>query len=184
MLIIIIVPAVLIIRIILTSKELSTRYYYFAVNFLVADILGAITRFSSTMLYIIFYSLHVNVMNNIVLYWITLFLFWSTTFTHLATNMSFVPLAVERFITIAFPYRHRSILTNRRAILMGMAVWIVSVILATVALTVVQIEISAPFGDFYPVKNSGILVLIGFLPRVFSITLVTSTNINLHGQIA
>jgi len=115
---IIIVPAVLIICIILTSKELSIRYYYFAVNLLVADILGAITRFSSTMLYIIFYSLHVNVMNNIVLYWITLFLLWSTTVTHQATNMSFVPLAVERFITIVFPYCHRSILINRRAILM------------------------------------------------------------------
>jgi len=98
--------------------------------------------------------------------------------------MSFVPLAVERFITIAFPYRHRSILTNRRAILMGMAVWIVSVILATVAVIVVQIEILAPFGGFYPVKNRGILVLIGLFPRLFSITLITSTNIYLHGQIA
>jgi len=44
-----------------------------------------------------------------------------------------------------------------------MAVWIVSVILATVAVIVVQIKIATPFGDYYPVKNSGILVLINFL---------------------
>ena len=183
MLIVTVVPAVFIIHIILTSKELHKKHYYFVVNLMVSDILGAISRFNAKMFIMVLYLLNLNVTAYHILRWINLFLVWMVILTHLTSSVSFIPLAVERFITIIFPYRYRNILTNKRAFMMGAGVWVGSAILGIMGIAIVQFEIVVAFGEHVPVKNIKVLILIGFIVQVFSLLLITSTNISLHHQI-
>ena len=185
MLIITIVPSVLIIHIILTSKELHRKkHHYFVANLMVSDIFGAIARFSAKMFLMVLYLLNViNMMTHQFLPWINLFLIWTVILTHLTSSISFIPLAVERFITITFPYRYRNILTEKRAVLMGVAVWIVSAALGAMAVALVDFEIVMAFGEYVPGKNAEMLILIGFIVQTLSLLLITSTNVYLHRQI-
>ena len=183
LLIITIAPAVSIICIILKSKELHKKHYYFAVNLMVSDILGAVSRFNAKMFLMVLYLFNLNVTTYYILQWINLFLIWMLILTHLTSSVSFIPLAVERFITITFPYRHRNILTSKRVFTMGAAVWVVSAVLGAVGTAIVHFEIIMAFGEHVPIKNVTVLILIGFIVQVLSLLLITSTNIYLHRQI-
>ena len=182
-LVITVVPAMMIIRIILTSKELHKKHYYFIVNLLVTDILCVIVRFTAKMFIMVLYLLNLNVADYHVLEWIKMLLLWmQISITVTAPSLSFIPLAIERFVTITFPLCHRSILTNTRAFLMGAFIWIISAVLGTVICTIAHFKTVGPFGDYVPVKNVAILGLV-FVVQVFSLILITSTNIYLHHQI-
>ena len=112
--------------------------------------------------------------HSLQLQWINLFLIWMVILTHLTSSVPFISLAVELFITITFPYRHRNSLTNKRAFTMGAAVWVVSTVLGTMGAATVHFEIIMAFGEHAPVKKVTVPNLIGFIVCSYS----TSYHIN------
>ena len=175
----IIIPAVLVIRIILTTEKLHTVYYLFVISLLATDILNTFKmgfEFILTCLYI--FGINADSTVSFVTYAIL-------TIPRIAARFSFINLALDRVIAIALPYRHKSIITYRRAYAMIMFTWIISTVMCLAAFLSSSFTFVGPFGEYTPTGNDNPIapVLLFLFVLASSIIIIVCINIYLYVQI-
>ena len=94
----IIIPAVLIIRIILQTEELHTIYYLFVIDLLFTDILNTVKMgFEIVLMCLYLFGINADTTLSFIMYSIL-------SIPRVGARLSFINLAIDRFIAIAFPY--------------------------------------------------------------------------------
>ena len=116
-----IIPPAVIIHIIRKTEELHINYSLFLVNLLIGDTLITINYcFGATI--IVLYLLNIRVYISDIAYIII-------TIPRVAIQYSFVLLAIDRVVGVAFPYRYRNIMKPKVVYALITSVWIVAVAL-------------------------------------------------------
>jgi len=178
--VLIITPAVIVIRVIRKTDALHTNYYFFVANLLVTDIVQAVIRLITENLIMIIYLLDINTDTaGEVVFWLNVPL---SRIFFLLTNFLFVTLAMERVIVIGYPYRHRSIMTTKVVCGMIVTIWVVSVILAVVVIATSPYSVQWPFGTI--VAERSLIRAIILLPlRIASAAFIIASNIFLFYKV-
>ena len=171
-----ITPASVIIHIIRKTEELHTKYCQFLVNLLIGDILNAI-RYCFRIILIIMYLRNITVYISDIVYIII-------TIPRVVIQYSFVLLAIDRIVGVAFPYRHRNIMKPRVVYVLIASVWII----AAVLLSLIRIILGPPYlvwqlGLF--ISPSGLLgvFFLHILPQISSAIMIVGTNVYLYRTI-
>ena len=171
-----ITPAAVIIHIIRKTEELHTNYCLFLVNLLIGDILNTI-RYCFRIILIILYLINTRVYISDAVYIII-------TIPRVVIQYSFVLLAIDRVVGVAFPYRYRNIMKPRVVYALIASVWII----AAVLLSLIRIILGPPhilwqLGLFIP--PSGLLGVFSLymLPQVSSAIMIVGTNVYLYRTI-
>ena len=176
--IVVIIPALMVLNVIWWTRELHTKYYFFVANLLVTNMASIIVE--SILQYAIMIIYLLNASSNsaaVVLKWTILFL---RTVFHLMIVMLPITVAAERLIVIGFPYRHRSIMTTKRAGSMLAAMWGLSTVLAGIITAIVPVDIVWPLAlvDWGPTYLPFILI-----PRLTSAVFIVVANAFLHHEV-
>ena len=168
-----ILPPAIIIHIIRKSEELHTNYSLFLVNLLIGDILITINYCFGAII-IVLYLLNIRVYVSEVAYIII-------TIPRVAIQYSFVLLAIDRVVGVAFPYRYRNIMKTRVVYALIVSVWILAVALLFLGRIILGSPyLLWPFGNFSPPSGLlGVLFLYAF-PQIVSAILIINTNVYLH----
>ena len=111
--VIVITLDVMVINVIGWTRELHTKYFFLVAHLLGTDVAGYIVRLLRQCLIIILYQLGLNsdsINTTIILKWLVIL---PSTVLYLISILLPMTLAIERMIVIAFPYRHRDIMTTK-----------------------------------------------------------------------
>ena len=169
-----IIPSAVIIHIIRKTEELHTNYCLFLVNLLIGDILNAI-RYCFGIVIMALHLLDIRVHISVDIAYIVITAPW------VAIQYSFVLLAIDRVVGVAFPYHYRNIMKPRVVYALIASVWII----ATVLLLLSRLILGPPYlvwqyGVFIP--PSGVLgvVILYMLPQVASAIMIIGTNVYLY----
>ena len=176
--VVVITPAQMVLNVIWWTRELHTKYYFFVANLLVTNMASIIVDSIQQYLIMIIYLLDANLNSAaVVIKWTILFL---RTVLQLMTVMLPITVAAERLIVIGFPYRHRSIMTTRRAAGMVAAMWALSTVLAVIITAIVPVDIVWPLAlvDWHPAYLPFILI-----PRLTSAVFIVVANAFLHHEV-
>ena len=110
--IIIATPALMIINVIWQTRSLHTKYFLFLAHLLAINVAGALTTVIGGYVIICLYLFDLNSgPANTVTKWLFVFPYH---LLYLMSLLSPINLAVERMVAIAFPYRHRNLMTNKK----------------------------------------------------------------------
>ena len=171
------IPAVLVIRVIMKTTRLHTIYYLFVVNLLVTDILNTCKMgFEIILLCLYLLGINADTTASFVIYSLL-------SIPRLAAHFSFINLAIDRAIAIAFPYRHKSIMTKKRAYVMLAVTWIISSINSATIFSS-PFRFVGPLGTYTPIEKKpteGAILLVSVL--VLTVILILSVNVYLYVQI-
>ena len=130
---------VMVINVIGWTRELYTKYFFLVAHLLGADVAGYIVRLLRQCLIIILYQLGLNSdSTTIILKWLVIL---PSTVLYLISILLPMTLAIERMIVIAFPYRHRDIMTTKPVASMLAVMWGTAAILATIMIATGLIDI-------------------------------------------
>lgn len=155
--IVVIIPAAMVINVIWWTAELHRKYYFFVANLLATDIITVIVRTAIRYFILILYLLDLNSdSDNFMIKYLVFPLF---PLTALMTILLPITVAMERMIVIAFPYRHRSILTTKRVIGILVAMWGLSLILTITIAIIVPVDIVWTVGPAYHGSISPFFIL-------------------------
>ena len=171
----IITPAAVIIHIIRKTEELHTKYCLFFVNLLISDILTTI-RYCFEFFIIILYLLNIRTRVSDIAHAII-------SIPQVATRYSFVLLAIDRVVGVAFPYRYRNIMKPRVVYALIASVWIIAAVLLFLSRIVVSPYLVWSFGVFVPKSSHPILLISHMLPQAVSAILIVGTNVYLYRSI-
>ena len=168
-----IIPAAIIIHIIRKTEELHTNYSLFLVNLLVGDILTTI-RYCFAIILIIVYLLNTRAYISDIFYIII-------TIPRIVVQYSFVLLAIDRVIGVAFPYRYRNIMKPTVVYALIASVWII----AAVLLLLIRIILGPPYlvwqlGQFLTPSDTFGVFFLYVLPQIISAIMIVGTNVYLH----
>ena len=173
----VIVPALSAIVIIVKKKKLQTNNNIFLINLLLTDAGVAVALWCTEGLLTILHLLDVNVDVDCRISVISVLIFV------LANKLMFIPMCVDRFIHIAFPFSYKHIVTTKAIMTTIITLWMV-----VIAVTIF-IYINEPF-DYIPSvggckrKQTNIpLLLILLLCLITPIVLITVTSIYLRYRI-
>ena len=169
--IIVIIPVVTIINVIWQTRELHTKYFFFVAQILATNITWVIMIRVLAYLIIILYLLDLNSDTAvIILKWLGIAPF---ILLRLMAELLPITVAVERMIVIAFPFRHRSIMTTKTVVSVLAAMWGLSAILAITIIITVPFNIVWPLGliNFHPT----VYAIMG-IPQLISIICIVAAN--------
>ena len=124
------IPTLMVILTILSNKKLKNKNNLLAVNLLIADLGVTLAQCSINAFLILAYLVddEVDVSCNIV---ITLvFTMWG-----MASKLMFLPMAINRFVCVAFPYSHKRIMIKNRTIVMITFLWLSAIVLSHYSMT-------------------------------------------------
>ena len=173
----IIIPAVLVIRIILQTEELHTIYYLFVIDLLFTDILNTLKMgFEIVLVCLYLFGINADTTLSFIMYSIL-------SIPRAAARLSFINLAIDRFIAIAFPYRHKSIMTYKRAYIMLLSKWIISIIMGVVAYSASSFAFVGSFGVYTALEKSIGRVILFVLIVIVTVILIICVNAYLYVQI-
>lgn len=171
-------PALMIINVIWQTRSLHTKYFLFLAHLLAINVTNALTTVIGGHLIICLYLFDLNSgAANVITKWLIVFPY---NLLYLMSLLSPINLAVERMVAIAFPYRHRNIMTNKRTAGMLVAMWGVSTILS------LTIMITVPYDIIWPlavVKWDITLIPLAFIARITSVTSIMVANVFLQYKI-
>ena len=140
--IIVITLDVMVINVIQWTRELHTKYFFLVAHLLGTDVAGIIVRFFQKCLIIILYQLGLNSdSTTTILKWLVIL---PSLLLYLIVILLPITLAIERMIVIAFPYRHRSLMTTKTVAGMLAVMWGTATILATVMIATEPVHIIWP----------------------------------------
>ena len=171
-----ITPAAVIIHIIRKTEELHTNYCLFLVNLLISDALTTI-KYCIGIIIMILYLFNIRIYISDIVY-----IFASIP--QVVTRYSFVLLAIDRVVGVAFPYRYRNIMKPRVVYALITSVWII----AAVLLSLVRIILGPPylvwqFGLFIPPSGASGAIFTYLLPQAVSVILTVGINAYLYRSI-
>ena len=157
----IIIPAVSVIRIILTTEKLHTIYYLFVINLLVTDILNTL-KMGFEVILVCLYLFGINVDSTVSF---VIFTILCIPCIYSSTSLIYQPIAIDRAVAIAFPYRHKSIMTYKRAYVMLTLTWIISSIISFVIYLPESFIFLGSFGIYTPMEKPirRVILFVSFL---------------------
>ena len=162
--IIVITPAVTIINVIRETWQLHTKYFFFVAHLLAIEVTSAIATSVMIYLMIILYLLDLNSDSaGIALKWLVIA---PAVLVYLMSILSPIPVAVERMITIAFPFRHRSIMTTKTVATMLTVMWMLSAILTIIIIITVPVDIVWPLGLIHFHQTFYAVIAISYLTSI------------------
>ena len=145
--VIVITLDVMVINVIGWTRQLHTKYFFLIAHLLGADVAGYVVRLLRQCLIIILYQLGLNSdSTTVILKWLVVL---PSTVLLLISILLPITLAIERMIVIAFPYRHRDIMTNKTVTSMLAVMWGTATILATIMIATGLIDIDWPQALIY-----------------------------------
>ena len=165
---IVITPAVMVIRAICTTKELHTKYFFFVVNLLITNSINIIVE--SVLQYVIMITYLCGSDSDTTRVIIQWFILPLHGILRLMSVLLLITLAVERVVVIASPYRHRYIMTKKTVAGILAAMWGLSAILAFTAVLIV------PFDIVWPLAVIVFQINI-ILPIIMSVRLTSTLSI-------
>ena len=171
----IITPAAVIIHIIQKTKELHTKYCLFLVNLLIGDILNII-RYCLEIFIMVLYLLNVKMNVSFVAYAIV-------SIPRMTTRYSFVLLAIDRVVGVAFPYRYRNIMKPRMVYALIASVWIIAAVLLFLIIISASSYLLWPFGVFLVQSDHPAIFVLYVAPLAVSAILIVGTNVYLYRTI-
>ena len=171
----IITPATVIIHIIRKTEELHTKYCLFLVNLLIADVLTT-TRYCFEFFIMVLYLLNIRMHVSDIAHAII-------SIPQVATRYSFVLLAIDRVVGVAFPYHYRNIMKPRVVYALIASVWIIAAVLIFLFWISVSPYLVWSFGFFVPKSSHPILLILHVLPQAVSAILIVGTNVYLYRSI-
>ena len=171
----IIIPAVVIIHIIRKTEELHTKYCLFLVNLLISDIL-TIIRYCFEIFIMILYLLNNRIYISDVAYTVI-------SIPRVATQYSFVLLAIDRVVGVAFPYRYRNVMKLRVVYGLIASVWIIAAALSLLARIFEAPYLVRSFGIYILQSGGPSAFILYVLPHVVSAILIVGTNVYLYRTI-
>ena len=133
---IVITPAVAVFNVIWYTRQLHTKYYFFIANLLATNIATIIVRVIQEYLICILYLNSVSVPTAVK--WL---MFAPFTILYLMDILLPITVALERMIVIAFPFRHRNIMTNKTVAGILAAMWDTSIILTMISIITIPFHI-------------------------------------------
>lgn len=175
---IVVIPALIVLNIIWWTKELHTKHFFFVTNFLVTIIANKTVRSVLQFVIFILYLLDSDSDSvGAVLRWLAIPV-WVTLY--FMTILLPITLAAERTIVIVYPYRYRSIITNKTSAMALAGVWGISAVLTIIVTLFVPVKIVWPMALFiwHPAVYPIVLV-----PRLISAVFIIAANAILQHQI-
>ena len=169
--IIVITPAVIVINVTWQIRELHTKYFFFVAKIVATNVAWMVIIKVLVYLITILYLLDLNSDSvAIVLAWLGIAPF---IITRLMAALLPITVAIERMIVIAFPFRHRSIMTTKTVAIMLVTMWVSSAILTIIILITIPFDIVWPLGliRFHP-----IFYAITGVPQLISIVCIVAAN--------
>ena len=136
----IVIPALLVIHVIWKNEQLHTKYYFFVVNLLVVDV-ATMGRYGLEIISMVLYLFGLYSEYGVVVYVIF-------TIPRVVVCYAFALLAIDRFICIAFPYRHRNIMTTKVSYTLISVAWLVAACMAFVIGAVSTFKFEPAFGKY------------------------------------
>ena len=174
---VVIVPALWTIVIIVKNKKLQTNNNIFLINLLLTDVGFAVALWCTEGLLTILHLLDVNVDVDCRIPVISVLIFV------LANKLMFIPMCVDQFIHIAFPFSYKRIVTTKAIMTTIITLWVLVIVVT------IFIYINEPF-DYIPSvggckrKQTNIpLLVILLLCFITPIMLITITSIYLRYKI-
>ena len=175
---IVMTPAVMVICVICTTKELHTKYFFFVANLLVTNIFNIIVE--SVLQYVIMVLYLCGLDSDSTGVIIKRFILPLHTILRFMTILLLITLAVNRVVIIASPYRHRYIMTKKVVAGILAAMWGLSAILTVTIIIVVPVHIGWPLAviDFqYTVRPFFLFA------RLTSAIFIIATNVYLFYKV-
>ena len=171
-----IIPAAVIIHIIRKTEELHTKYSLFLVNLLIGDVLMTIS-YCFGVIIIVLYLFNIRIYISDVVYIIF-------TIPRVVIKYSFILLAIDRVVGVAYPYRYRSIMKSRVVYALIASVWVI----AAGLLLLIRIILGSPYlvwqlGQIIAPSGSLGAVFLYVLPQFASAIMIVGTNVYLHRTI-
>ena len=142
MVLIVVTPAVMVIRVICTTKELHTKYYFFVANMLVTNIINIIIEGVVQYVIIILYLCELDSDSTSII--LKRFILPLPITLRFVSILLLITLAIDRVVVIASPYRHRYIMTKKTVAGLLATVWGLSAILTVTITIVVPVDIVWP----------------------------------------
>ena len=172
---VIIIPAAVIIHIIRKTEELHTKYSLFLVNLLIGDILTTI-RYCFEIFVMVLYLLNIKIYINDIAYIIL-------TIPRVVIQYSFVLLAIDRVVGVAFPYRYRNIMKPRVVYALIASVWIIAAVLLSLIKITSHIYLLWSFGVFVPQSIPPSIFRLYVLLQPVSAVIIVGINLYLYHSI-
>ena len=163
----IVIPALLIIHVIWKNERLHTKYYFLVVNLLINDI-ASTPRYLYEILLMILYLFGVTV-NHSDIFYITMMI------PRMNLRFSFLLLAIDRVIGVAFPYRHRKIMTTRVVYTLIAVGWLMAAATIFIIRVTSATLFARPFGNYSP-SFSPVSSILLVLSMVIPIMLTVVSN--------
>ena len=175
---VVITPAVPIFNVIWYTRELHTKYYFFVANLFATNMAAVIVAVILVYLISILYLLDLNSDTAvIVVKWLVVAPF---TILYFMSILSPIPVALERMIVIAYPFHHRSIMTNKTVAGIMMTMWSTSTILTILTILTVPFDIVWPLAmQHWHVNIYAIIAA----PRLLAVICIVAANSFLHYKI-
>ena len=172
---VIITPAAVVIHIIRKTKELHTKYCLFLVNLLIGDILTTI-RYCFEIFVMIIYLLNIRIYISDIAYIIL-------TIPRVVVQYSFVLLAIDRIVGVAFPYRYRNIMKPRVVYALIASVWIIAAVILLLIKIISHIYLLWSFGVYVPQSIPSSIFRLYVLPQPVSAIIIVVINLYLYRSV-
>jgi len=161
----ILTPALLVIHVIWKNEQLHKIYYLFVVNLLVVDV-AATGKYGVEVISMALYLFGMPSEFGVEVY---------TTFTipRLVLRYAFALLAIDRFICIGFPYRHRNIMTTKVSYILISVAWLVAASMAFVIGAITTFTFEPAFGKYTGNSNSKPFIFAAIVLPMLASAMVT-----------
>ena len=123
----VVVPAMAVIIIILKNRKLREKSNIFYINLLITDVVATVIRWVFTSTIIICYLFDIPIVKcNVAVVPVLVSLF--------ATLLMFLPVVIDRFLHIAFPFSYKRMFTTTRIAVIISSLWLLSVVVGLIGL--------------------------------------------------
>ena len=174
---VVIIPAFWAIVIIVKNKKLQTNNTIFLVNLLLADLGAAVVLLCADGLLTVFYLFGVDIDIDCRIKVIPVMI------SVIAGKLMFIPMCVDRFIHIAFPFSYKRIVTTKAIVTTIITLWMVVIVIATILFINQPFEYIPSVGGCKPTQTNIPLLLLLLLCFFIPIVVITITSIYLHHRI-
>ena len=165
-------PAVTIINAIWQTRKLHTKYFFFVAHLLAIHVTWITVTGIMIYLIITLYLLDLNSDSAVTaLKWLAIA---PSMLLYFMSVLSPIPVAIERMIVIAFPFRHRSILTTKTVVGMLAAMWGLSAILTIIIIITIPVDIFWPLGLIHSHQTVYAITGVFFLTSIICIVAANS----------
>lgn len=170
------IPSFLVLRVIVFTKELHTKYYFILANLLVTDLVGVILENTATFIATCIYVLGIEAKVNCIL-------MKSFDAPASAGQLLFIALGVDRFIAIAYPYQHRRLMSTKRVCSMIIAIWAITIGVSGIIISATTFLYVHQLGRCYPVTGFPSPYMIKAFVNVTATVGMIAINVYLYKEI-